>query len=125
MGQVVVTVNGHPYTMQCHDGEEDHLTELAQLLDSEVKQIRASVGQVGDIRLLLMAGLIIADRLSDSLKRIEDLQEQVRGIKESRGANEAAESELEDQVSERLIAAAARLEELARNEQAKLGAGAE
>jgi cell division protein ZapA len=118
MGQVVVTVNGHPYTMQCHDGEEDHLNELAQLLDSEVQQIRTSVGHVGDIRLLLMAGLIIADRLSDSLKKIEELQEQISGIRQDRGELASAGRDLEDQVSERLIAAAARLEELARSERA-------
>ena len=117
MGQVVVTVNGRPYTMQCNDGEEDHLSELAQLLDTEVNQIHASVGQVGDIRLLLMAGLIIADRLSDSLKRIEDLQEQIRGIKEARGDAMADGRDIEDQVSERLIAAATRLEELAKGDE--------
>ena len=116
MGQVVVTVNGRPYTMQCHDGEEDHLAELAQLLDTEVNQIRQSVGQVGDIRLLLMAGLIIADRLSDALKRIEDLQEQIRGIKQHRVEDVAADRALEDKVSERLIAAATRLEQLAREQ---------
>ncbi len=120
MGQVVVTVNGHPYTMQCNDGEEDHLTELAQLLDTEVKQIRGTVGQVGDIRLLLMAGLIIADRLSESLKRIEDLQEQIRGIKETRTAAPAAAGApvetgngIEEKVAERIAAAAERLERLA------------
>lgn len=125
MGQVVVTVNGHPYTMQCHDGEEDHLNELAQLLDSEVQQIRTSVGQVGDIRLLLMAGLIVADRLSDSLKKIEELQEQMRGVRHDRGEVENAGRELEDQVSERLIAAAARLEELARSQPASDAASSE
>lgn len=116
MGQVIVTVNGHPYTMQCHDGEEDHLTELAQLLDTEVKQIRSSVGQVGDIRLLLMAGLIIADRLSDSLKKIEDLQDRLNGVPVGGEDLAATERALEDKVSERLIAAATRLEELARSE---------
>ena len=72
MAQVVVTVNGRPYTMQCDDGQEEHLTELGQLLDDEVTTIKGSVGQVGDIRLLLMSGLVIADRLSDALKRIEE-----------------------------------------------------
>ena len=58
MAQVVVQVNDRPYTMQCSDGEERHLQELARLLDSEVTRIKESVGQVGDIRVLLMAGLI-------------------------------------------------------------------
>ena len=36
MAQVVVKVNDRPYTMQCDEGEEEHLSELAQLIDTEV-----------------------------------------------------------------------------------------
>ena len=117
MAQVVVTVNGRPYTMQCDDGQEEHLSELGQLLDDEVTTIKGSVGQVGDIRLLLMSGLVIADRLSDALKRIEELQDQVKVLRESRAGEAVEESHVEEQVSVRLIAAANRLEELARDYQ--------
>ena len=117
MAQVVVTVNGRPYTMQCDDGQEEHLSELGQLLDDEVTTIKNSVGQVGDIRLLLMSGLVIADRLSDALKRIEELQDQVKGLRESRAGAAVQGTQVEEQVSERLIAAANRLEELARDYQ--------
>jgi cell division protein ZapA (FtsZ GTPase activity inhibitor) len=55
MAHVIVQVNGRPYTMQCPDGEEEHLRDLAKLLDTEVARVRASVGSVGDIRLLVMA----------------------------------------------------------------------
>ena len=115
MAQVVVTVNGRPYTMQCDDGQEEHLVELGQLLDDEVTNIKNAVGQVGDIRLLLMAGLVIADRLSDGLRRIEELQEQVSGLRESRADVAVPDSGLEEAVSERLIAAANRLEALAKD----------
>ena len=38
MAQVVVQVNDRPYTLQCSDGEERHLRELALVLDQEVMQ---------------------------------------------------------------------------------------
>lgn len=117
MAQVVVTVNGRPYTMQCDDGQEEHLAELGQLLDDEVTTIKNSVGQVGDIRLLLMSGLVIADRLSDALKRIEELQDEVQGLRESRPEPVVQDSQIDEQVSERLIAAANRLESLSRDYQ--------
>ncbi len=116
MAQVVVTVNGRPYTMQCDDGQEDHLAELASLLDEEVTSIKNAVGQVGDIRLLLMAGLVIADRLSDTLRRAEELQEQVNSLKAQEGTAASQDREFEDKVSERLIAAAQRLEDLAKDQ---------
>ncbi len=115
MAQVVVTVNGRPYTMQCDDGQEDHLAELGQLLDDEVTGIKNSVGQVGDIRLLLMAGLVVADRLSDALRRIEEMQDQVEGLRESRSDAVVQGQNIEEKVSERLVAAAMRLEELAKD----------
>jgi cell division protein ZapA len=86
MAQVVVRVNGRAYTMQCNDGEEAHLAELGELLDAEIDRIKHAVGQVGDVRLLLMAGLVIADKLADALKRIEELEEQMRTLQASRNA---------------------------------------
>jgi cell division protein ZapA len=114
MGQVVVEVNGRPYTMNCSDGEEEHLMELAQLLDSEVTTIKGGVGQVGDIRLLLMAGLVVADRLSEALRKIEGLQDEVAGLRDVRKGIAKQGAEHEDQVAERIEAAARRLDALAR-----------
>lgn len=114
MAQVVVEVNGRHYTMQCNDGEEQHLAELAELLDSEVERIKQTVGQVGDIRLLLMAGLVIADKLSESLRRIEELEEAVAEAKALRNGAVRQGKEFEEAVAERLDAAARRLEALAR-----------
>jgi cell division protein ZapA len=114
MAQVIVTVNDRPYTMQCPDGEEEHLQELARLLDSEVQRIRRSVGSVGDIRLLVMAGLMVADRLSEAIRRVEELEEQTRGLRESRNNAMAVTRDLEARLAERLDNAAKRIEGLAR-----------
>lgn len=114
MTQVVVKVNGRAYTMQCNDGEELHLAELGELLDSEIDRIKDAVGQVGDVRLLLMGGLVIADKLADALKRIEDLEIQIRTIQASRTGAMRQGQELEETVVQRLDAAARRLETMAR-----------
>ncbi len=114
MAHVIVQVNGRPYTMQCPEGEEAHLRELAELLDSEVQQVKQSVGNVGDIRMLVMAGLMVADRLSEAIRRIEALEEQIDGLREARNAAQAETKAVEDQFSGRLEAASRRLEMLAR-----------
>lgn len=115
MVHVIVQVNDRPYTMQCPDGEEAHLKELARLLDTEVQAIKRSVGSVGDIRLLVMSGLMVADRLSESIQRIEDLEDQLRGLRESRNLAQQQIKELETKFAGRLEAAAKRLEVLARD----------
>lgn len=114
MAQVVVTVNDRPYAMQCDEGEEEHLTELAQLIDTEVAKLKRAFGQVGDSRLLLMASLVIADKLASSLLKIEDLEDEIATMKDARSAANSRAASLERSVAERLSAAAERLEALSR-----------
>ena len=114
MAHVIVQVNGRPYTMQCPDGEEDHLRELAVLLDSEVQRVKTSVGNVGDIRMLVMAGLMVADRLSEAIQKIQAMEEQVAGLREGMKAAQAETQAVEDGFMARLDNASKRLDLLAR-----------
>jgi len=61
MPLVNVMVNNRAYTIACDEGEEEHLKELAAHVDVKAREVLASVGQVGDTRMLLMAALLIAD----------------------------------------------------------------
>src|ERR1700735_1797794 len=61
MPLVNVMVNGRAYTIACDDGEEDHLRDLAGIVDAKAREVLGSVGQVGDTRLVLMAALLMAD----------------------------------------------------------------
>jgi cell division protein ZapA len=71
MPLVNVMVNGRAYTIACDDGEEEHLKELAGHVDSKVRELLGSVGQVGDQRLLLMAAVLITDELFDARHRLD------------------------------------------------------
>ena len=113
MAHVIVQVNGRPYTMQCPEGEEPHLRDLAELLDSEVQRVKTSVGNVGDIRMLVMAGLMVADRLSEAIAKIQSLEEQVAGLREAKSAAQSEANDLQAAFTERLISASRRLEKLA------------
>jgi len=66
MSQSVVTIrlNGQPYQIGCGAGEEAHVERLGQEVDSVMKTLVASVGQIGEARLLAMVALILADRAS-------------------------------------------------------------
>ncbi len=63
MGQVTLHVNGKPYVLGCEDGRESHLRALAARVDDKVRQIAPEAGSPGELRLLLMAALMIADDL--------------------------------------------------------------
>lgn len=66
MATVDVTVGGRQYQLACEDGQEAHLTAVAALVDAEARALSRQVGVVGEARLLLMAALMIADRLRDA-----------------------------------------------------------
>ena len=66
MSQSVVTVrlNGNPYQIGCGAGEEARVSKLGEEVEAIMQSLIASVGQIGDARLLAMVALILADRLS-------------------------------------------------------------
>ncbi len=66
MGQVTLKINGYPYVLGCPDGQEAHLEALGAELDARVNSIRAQVGNLGEARLLAMAGIMLADELADA-----------------------------------------------------------
>jgi len=66
MATVTVEVNGRPYAVGCADGQEERVRVLARQFDEHVRQVAGEVGHVGDIRLFLMAGLMLADELHEA-----------------------------------------------------------
>ena len=97
MALVNLTVNGRSYTVACDPGQEDRLRQLSQVLEKHVSALIGSVGQAGEARLLLMAGLVICDELEEANRKIAQLE------KDSVRASEALEN-----AAERLEAIAAR-----------------
>jgi cell division protein ZapA len=97
MPLVNVLINGRAYSVACDPGQENHVQQLARLLDKKVNELVASVGQAGDARLLVMAGLVLCDELEEA----------------RRGSGGSAPAGAEDKVAEALENAAARLEAIA------------
>ena len=63
---VTVRINGQPYQMGCDVGQESHIEEMGRNVDAIVQQLVGSVGQIGDARLLAMAGLILSDQVQSA-----------------------------------------------------------
>ena len=116
MAQVDITVNGRSYSVACDDGQEDHLHELAAYLDKRVRELAASMGQLGDARLLLMAGLLVSDELSECFQEIKSLRAELDALSQA-PAQAAAAPETNPVDDERdvelLESLAARLETVA------------
>jgi cell division protein ZapA len=113
MPQLSVTVNGRAYSVSCEEGDEEHLMALARYLDKRARELSASVGQVSETRLFLIASLTIADDLSEALAKIEDLEAEIESIKGGRPTVSERVERTETMAAEMLEVAARRLEDIA------------
>ncbi|MGX5664686.1 cell division protein ZapA [Rhizobium daejeonense] len=74
MAQVTVTIDGKAYRMACDEGQEDHLIDLATQFDRYVSHLKTQFGEIGDLRVTVMAGIMIMDELSELNRRIAALE---------------------------------------------------
>ena len=113
MSKVAVTLNGREFTIGCEDGQEAYLRELARTLDVRVQSIAQQVGQIGDLRLLLMASLMLVDEQKDADRRIEALEAQVERLLNDRGQDARVRAAERERLASGITALAERLERLA------------
>lgn len=64
MAEVEFVIGHKSYRLGCKDGEERLLKRAAALIDAEAQAILAEAGRLPEARLLLLAGLMLADRHS-------------------------------------------------------------
>lgn len=96
MAQVDIKINGRDYRIACEDGQEAHLSNLAKYLDDKVDELVEEVGQIGDASLMVMAGLLVTDELSDLREELKDLRNQ--GARDAQSAVDEAEDRLAGQI---------------------------
>ncbi len=125
MPQVTVTIAGKSYRMACADGEEAHLAGLAQLLDGKIGEMRRTFGEIGDMRLHVMAAITIADDLAEAGKRVAALEAQIAALREQAHTGDARIGSLEARLADGVARAAERIEQLARGLNASVAAQSE
>ena len=113
MPQVNIVVNDHAYAVACDDGQEDHLLRLGAFIDNKVRELIASVGQVGEARLVLMAALVIADELGEALGKVQARENELAALKLAGASEREALNGTAECATETLENAAARIEAIA------------
>lgn len=113
MPEVNVEINGRKYRMACEEGQQKHLIGLAQRFDKQVEALKGAVGEIGDQRLTVMAGIAVVDELAEAERRIAELEREVTILTRA-GQEVAAEIEtLEANFAAKLGEAARALEGVA------------
>ncbi len=74
MPEVDIHIGGRIFQVACQEGEEKFLLSAASLLDNEAQSLADALGRVPEVRMLLMAGLMLADKtagLEEELRTAE------------------------------------------------------
>ncbi|SFM26175.1 cell division protein ZapA [Shimia aestuarii] len=122
MPEVEIEIGGRVFEVACQDGEQHYLQSAAKMLDTEAQVLTSQTGRIPEARMLLMAGLMLADKtagVEDKLRELEaKLAEQQKELDALRNAPAPEPQKVEVptipvEVSETLAELAARAEALA------------
>ena len=83
MPQVEITIGGRTFEVACQEGEEHFLHSAAAMLDIEASHLAEQIGRVPEARMLLMAGLMLADKtagLEDKVRALEAEAQDTRKV---------------------------------------------
>jgi cell division protein ZapA len=115
MAQVTVIIAGHTYRIACSEGEEAHLERLAAAYDSKIEEMRAAFGEIGDLRLHVMAAMTQADELDATRRRLAALEAELARLKSFGSSGDERILMIESRLAEGVVKAAERIEQLARS----------
>src|ERR1700712_1021996 len=96
MAQVTVTIDGKAYRMACEEGQEDHLTDLANRFDRYVLHLKGQFGEIGDLRITVMAGIMIMDEVAELTRRVSSLESELASWRGTRDTFLAANARTEE-----------------------------
>ena len=82
MANVNVKFNGKEFLLSCNDGQEEHLEELALYLNEKFANLKNSLGNIGESKLLLITSISILDEYYETKKKIDDQKNEINVITE-------------------------------------------
>lgn len=83
MPEVQIEIGGRQFAVACQEGEEPYLHAAAKMLDTEAAVILGQIGRMPADRMLLMAGLMLADKTAALEDEINTLQGRIAAQEKS------------------------------------------
>ena len=72
MANVNVKFNNKDYLLSCDDGQEENLKELANHLDSKYNELKKSLGNIGENKILLITAIQMVDDYFNIFQKVKN-----------------------------------------------------
>ena len=72
MANVNIKFNGKEFLLSCDDGQEDHLEELSIQLNVKFNELKNTLGNIGENKLLLITSIKVMDEYFETKKKINE-----------------------------------------------------
>ena len=82
MANVNIKFNGKEFLLSCDDGQEEHLEELSMYLNDKFNDLKNSLGNIGENKLLLITSIKVMDEYFETKKKIEEQKNEVKKMTE-------------------------------------------
>ncbi len=113
MPDLEIMIGGRGFQVSCQPGEEHFLQAAARMLDAEAQPLMAQMGRLPEARMLLMAGLMLADRTAALEDEVQAMKAHVAALEARQARADVELPAVPAAVTETLAEIAARAEALA------------
>ena len=80
MANVNIKFNGKEFLLSCDDGQEEHLEELSLYLNEKFNDLKNSLGNIGENKLLLITSISVLDEYYETKKKIDSQKKEIKNI---------------------------------------------
>ena len=80
MANVNIKFNGKEFLLSCDNGQEEHLEELSVHLSEKFNNLKSSLGNIGESKLLLITSITIMDEYFETKKKIDQKSTELKKL---------------------------------------------
>jgi cell division protein ZapA len=95
MPNVTIGIGGREFEVACQEGEEHFLHSAAKMLDTEAAVLVDQIGRMPEARMLLMAGLMLADKTAGVQDQLQKALGELKTMRAELDAAKAARVEVD------------------------------
>ena len=82
MANVIIKFYVKEFLLSCDDGQEVHLEELSNLLSKKFEELKSSLGNIGENKLLLITSIKIIDEYFETMKKVDNKKKELQLLKD-------------------------------------------